>query len=47
MPRVGSDLTIEPSLDEEDYICEESEHEYDEDFDDEDVDRYLNGRSKY
>jgi hypothetical protein len=31
----------------EDYICEESEHEDDEDFDDEDVDRYLNGISKY
>jgi|TARA_R110002096_G_scaffold29568_1_gene89132 hypothetical protein len=36
MPRVGADLTLEPSLDEEDYINDEVE-EYERDYDESDL----------
>ena len=59
MPRLGKDLTLEPSLDEEDYIVtiEDSEidddegfygdHDDDEYFYEEDVDRHFNGKHRY
>ena len=47
MPRVGKDITLEPSLDEEDYLADEEEK--DEDFygDQEDIDIHFNGKYRY